>query len=128
VIARVELEGHGSGSVTLVSVHLDHKSATERLAQAARLLEILSSFKSEPVVLAGDLNDVPQSGVLELFESSWTNSTKGAIRLTIPSEKPNRQIDYVLAYPAARWRVIETQVIASAASDHCALLAVLELH
>lgn len=118
----------GSGpDVTLVSTHLDHQSEQERLTQARRLLELLAEDDGKPIVLAGDFNAVASSPVMKLFGADWLNPSASEPRFTIPSEKPSRQIDFVLVHPAKRWRVIRTEVLQSNASDHCALLVVAEL-
>ena len=65
---------------------------------------------------------------MELLFSEWTESDKEH-SLTSPSNAPRSKIDYVLYKPVHRWKVIETRVICdSIASDHCALLSVLELN
>jgi endonuclease/exonuclease/phosphatase (EEP) superfamily protein YafD len=79
------------------------------------------------VILAGDLNALRDSRVLKEFAKAWTHSSREEMP-SVPVGKPARQIDYVLLRPAERWRVIETKVLAEAvASDHRAILAVLEL-
>ena len=47
---------------------------------------------------------------------------------TFPSDAPDREIDYIFAAPALRWRVRAASVIDErVASDHRPVLAVLEL-
>lgn len=110
-----------------VTTHLDHRGdSPDRLGQAR---EVATRFGGGelPVVLAGDFNAQPDSDALAVF-GSWVNASSGATHLTFPAEAPVRQIDYVLASPAARWRVREARVLEEpAASDHRPLLAVLEL-
>jgi endonuclease/exonuclease/phosphatase family metal-dependent hydrolase len=54
--------------------------------------------------------------------------TNPEITPTVPVTKPLRQIDYILVRPKDRWKVVETQVLdEAAASDHRAILAVIEL-
>lgn len=117
--------GPNAPLLTFVSIHLDHQSEAERGKQTLRLLELLAP-QGAPIVLAGDFNALPGSAILRQFSGEWLNATAGETRFTIPSEQPNRQIDFVLCHPLGRWRVAETRVFQSAASDHCALLAVLE--
>jgi endonuclease/exonuclease/phosphatase family metal-dependent hydrolase len=124
--AWVKMGANGPG-VTLVSTHLDHQSEQERLTQAKRLLELLAGDHGNPIILAGDFNALASSPVMKLFGADWLNSNASEPRFTIPSEKPSRQIDFVLLHPAKRWQVIRTEAIESNASDHCALLVVAEL-
>ena len=118
--------GRGIPDLVFASTHLDHQNEQERLMQAGRLLALLGPSGDRPVILGGDLNAVPESPVLELFAKDWLNPTAGQDRFTIPAEQPRRQIDYVLAYPRGYWRVAETEVLESAASDHRPLLVTLE--
>jgi endonuclease/exonuclease/phosphatase family metal-dependent hydrolase len=121
---RLKPPGWRAG-LTFVSIHLDHQSERERLAQAGHLLELLAPSNKRPTILAGDFNALPQSAVMRLFAKEWTNTTAHRPLFTIPSGRPDRQIDYVLCRPARLWRVLETRVIQSDASDHCPLLVVL---
>jgi endonuclease/exonuclease/phosphatase family metal-dependent hydrolase len=118
--------GHGIPELVFASTHLDHQSEPERLMQVERLFTLLGPREEQPIILGGDFNAVPTSAVLEFFAKDWLNPTAGATRLTIPAEQPRNQIDYVLAYPKGYWRVVETEVLASTASDHRPLLVTLE--
>jgi endonuclease/exonuclease/phosphatase family metal-dependent hydrolase len=114
-----------AGSLCLLATHLDHRQdEAERLASA----KVLNELKTLPLaLLAGDLNDVPGSTTLETLRRDWTVSNEKPLP-TIPVGKPDRQIDYVLFKPGARWKVVETRVLEEAvASDHRALLAILEI-
>ena len=80
-----------------------------------------------PIVLAGDLNDLPTSAALRDLQKFWQRSSEEVLP-TVPVQNPTRQIDYVLFRPASHWRMIETKVLDEAtASDHRAVLAVCEL-
>lgn len=98
----------------------DRMSAVERLATIAPAAEGMAS------IFMGDLNDTPDSPVLEgLRAQGWVSAVEG---LTIPVKEPKRQIDFILVRPTARWRVVEGRVLEEAvASDHRAIFAVLEL-
>lgn len=114
-----------AGSLCLLATHLDHRQdEAERIASA----KVLNELKTPSLaLLAGDLNDVPDSRTLETLRRHWTVSNEKPLP-TIPVGKPDRQIDYVLFKPGARWRVVETRVLEEAvASDHRALLAILEI-
>ena len=115
-------------ALRFLATHLDI-TRPDRLTAAARLNEIAASYPaSTPMILAGDLNDTPDSPVLELLRKQWTPASLGHVLLTIPVKEPARQIDYILFRPASRWRVIEVRVLEEfVASDHRAIFAVLEL-
>jgi endonuclease/exonuclease/phosphatase family metal-dependent hydrolase len=98
----------------------DRMSAVERLATIAPAAEGVAS------IFMGDLNDTPDSPVLEgLRAQGWVPAVEG---LTIPVKGPKRQIDFILVRPAGRWRVVEGRVLEEeVASDHRPIFVVLEL-
>jgi endonuclease/exonuclease/phosphatase family metal-dependent hydrolase len=108
--------------VRLAGTHLQHNSALERAAQAQRIAELLAPAR-EPVVLAGDLNAVPDAPelapLLGMFADTWTRAGSGP-GFTIPVEAPDRRIDYVLTSPDVDAR--HAEVIATDASDHLPLV------
>ncbi|MEM7658390.1 MAG: endonuclease/exonuclease/phosphatase family protein [Bacteroidota bacterium] len=116
-------------TIAFVGTHLDHlPDETDRIAQVTHINEVFSQ-NSYPTILAGDLNATPASTPIRILEKVWTPAY-GATgpQPTYPSSKPAKTIDYVMYQSADRWRVIFTEVIADpVASDHCAVLVVLEL-
>jgi endonuclease/exonuclease/phosphatase family metal-dependent hydrolase len=134
---RVQLPG--GDTIGFVGTHFDHTADEQRSMQAARVNDI---FRHEhgPLLLAGDLNATPESPAMHELFMDWTAVSRD-MAPTYPSldnwdhalaedsgEGPSIKIDYILYRPAERWRVQETRVICDPeASDHCALLAVLEL-
>ncbi len=116
-------------TISFIGTHLDHlPDETDRIAQTREINAVFSSNRY-PTILAGDLNDVPGSRAIDLLETHWTPAYRSQdIEPTFPSHQPVRKIDYVLYRPANRWKVLSTEVICDrVASDHCALLVVLEL-
>lgn len=115
---------------TFFATHLDsRREDRERLASVEAIEKLASKQRGIPMILAGDLNAVPTSRVLESLQRTWhrTGTTKEKV-LTFPAEAPRRQIDYVLVRPADRWKVVEVRAIDEpVASDHRPILAVLEL-
>ena len=116
-------------TIQFIGTHLDHvANSADRLAQAKMINTLLENNKL-PTILAGDLNDVPGSETINIFESVWTSTyDKEDPEPTFPSHAPAKKIDYVMFSPSHRWKVLETKVIChTIASDHCAYLVVLEL-
>lgn len=111
----------------VLATHLDHRpDDRERIASSEKIARLIRDWGSRPALLAGDLNAVPESKPLTLLGQDWTRSNR-EILPTIPSGKPNRQIDYILFRPQQGWKVVEYQVLdAPVASDHLGILAVLE--
>lgn len=118
--------GAGGPTVAFVTTHLHHIKDEFRQRQAAKLDELFGASKV-PVVIAGDLNANPDSKPLELLAKNWEPAGTGKPLLTYPTEKPAKQIDYVLHRRSDKFKVTEARVLDEAvASDHRPLLVVLE--
>ena len=88
--------------------------------------ELVSPRPDAPMLLAGDLNDTPESPVFNLLLQNWQWLQSGALP-TVPVTRPQQQIDFILTRPLNRWKLQDVQVLDEAvASDHRALLMVLE--
>jgi len=83
-----------SQPLRLVSVHLDHQQDARRLKQAETLVKELAASQ-EPLILAGDFNDVPDSPVMKVFGEALTPVEKSEPRLTCPAGEPKVEIDHV---------------------------------
>ena len=125
--ATLKLPG-GWGALCFMATHLDHRGdEKERLASATAIRKIAQARMDQPTILAGDLNATPDSATLMRFFETWTSANQDP-RPTVPVTQPERQIDYILFRPQARWRVVEVKVLEEAvASDHRAIFADLEL-
>ena len=116
-------------TIAFIGTHLDHlKDDSDRIKQVNKINEVFSLNKY-PTLLVGDLNDTPMSTSIEILEEIWTPSYNRNNPLpTFPSDDPKIKIDYVMYFPAKKWRVLSTEVIQDTiASDHCAYLVVIEL-
>jgi endonuclease/exonuclease/phosphatase family metal-dependent hydrolase len=116
-------------TIRFVGIHLDHqKDGAERIEQAE---ELNRRFLNDtiPTILAGDLNDIPGSDTIKILEAHWGSSYDPKDpQPTFPSHAPRKKIDYIMFYPKNRWKVVEKEVLCDkVASDHCAVLVVLEL-
>jgi len=123
--ARIQLPA--GGPIVFVGTHLDHlRDQRNRMIQAGRIRELYADCDL-PIILAGDLNAVPDSDPIALLVQEWSYAAQGDPRPTVPSVAPKRKIDYIL-FKKDRWRVVEVRVIdEKVASDHCPVFAVLEL-
>lgn len=124
---EVVVEIESGNKIRFVGTHLDHtKDDTDRINQAKQLKTMFAG-DDIPSILTGDLNARPDSEAMKILFSEWTPSDS-KFNPTIPVINPAAKIDYVLFKPAARWRVLDTQVICNEeATDHCVMLSVLEL-
>jgi len=119
----------GGDTISFIGTHLDHlRDEKDRISQAKKINEVFSKNKY-PSILAGDLNAVPGSNTMNIFEEIWMGSyDKKNPQPTIPSDGPTKKIDYVMFLPENRWKLLDKKVICDAiASDHCAYLVTLEL-
>lgn len=113
--------------VRVFCTHLQHRSRTERLAQATQIAESLAAAGG-PVVVMGDLNARPGdpeiAPLTTVLDDAWAVAGDGA-GFTFDAATPHARIDYVLTsgdVVARRATVMETD-----ASDHLPVLAELEL-
>ena len=117
-------------SVYFLATHLDHRRLDKERLDSAKFINQMNSVSNSnnrPAILAGDFNDVPDSPTLKEFGKLWIRTNAEAAP-TVPVMKPTRQIDYIMVRPKECWKVIKSRVLdESIASDHRAILAVIEL-
>ncbi|MCU4177594.1 endonuclease/exonuclease/phosphatase family protein [Carboxylicivirga sp. N1Y90] len=112
--------------IRFVATHLDHTTEELRLRQ---MQQIINAYAKDTIrtILTGDLNAVPGSETMQLAFKSF-KATSNLEVPTIPSDKPEHKIDYILVRPANCWRVIESSVInEQQASDHNPVFSIIEL-
>ncbi|NED96906.1 metal-dependent hydrolase [Phytoactinopolyspora alkaliphila] len=104
--------------VQVYNTHLQHNDAAERLEQSEAIKDIIGT-PDESVVLLGDLNATPEAPeittLLDDLVDAWEEAGVGD-GYTIPSEGPNRRIDYVLTSGDVVAR--SAAVVTTDASDH----------
>lgn len=116
-----------SAPVTFFATHLDHRRDPGERHASAKFIRAAAYIDSEGLaVLAGDLNDTPESETLRILSQAWERVNDKPL-YTVPVNLPNRQIDFVLVRTPRRWRTVETTVLdEKLASDHRPILTVLE--
>lgn len=119
----------GRGPLLFLATHFDYRAnSSERLPSAERVNQLITMKNGVPAVLAGDLNERPDAPAVVELSRIWKRTNDGELP-TFPVDKPVRQIDHILVYPPARWRIVETRVLDDAvASDHRAVLSLVELN
>ncbi len=112
----------GRGRITVVSTHLDARSAEARATHAKELSAGLAG-QPECLVLGGDFNATRDDAPLTVFGEPWLHPMKeGDATGTIPAGEPRHEIDFILVKPArdgtppaiTRYMVVEEKI----ASDH----------
>ncbi len=114
-------------SFTVYSTHLDHRPGDDDRNASAEKINAMVRDRSDPCLLLGDLNAVPDSQPLSILQKEWKRANNSPLP-TIPVNKPTRQIDYVLHRDLQnRWKVLRVDVLdEEVASDHRAIGAVLQ--
>lgn len=135
--ATIQIPGTDQTFV-FIGTHLDHqRDPADRLAQARALNDLLDQYAGRPLLLAGDLNAVPESEPMQILRAEWTDAwPEDAEGRSFPADAPDRRIDYVLYRPAERWRVENTyrgldvnradtawRALLNLASDHLPVVA-----
>lgn len=110
-----------AGPIAVFCTHLG-LTAEDRASQTDRIMEILGAC-DVPALLAGDFNEEADG------PTHATLRNAGLVLLspdepTFPSTGPNRRIDFV--YGTSQWKSLGGRVLASLASDHCAVAVDLE--
>ncbi len=99
-------------------IHFDHANETERI-HSVRQVEQLLTPGPAPYVIAGDLNDIPESDtyrmMTDLVNDAWLAAGDGP-GYTFPSDSPDRRIDYI--FHTSGVHVSDAWVPESQASDH----------
>jgi endonuclease/exonuclease/phosphatase (EEP) superfamily protein YafD len=134
---RLELPPRfGGGAVDVLGVHLtrpDSRSAARRqLAQIAALSEVLAPS----VLVAGDFNATPWSGLRAIDEVmparrrtrtmfTWPTPARAFTRLRLRAPAALAPIDHI--YASDDWQVVEVRRGPDIGSDHYPIIATLAL-
>ncbi len=111
--------------ITFASTHLDYTNTTERQGQVNELNRLLKGGPY-PVIVAGDFNGTPDSEEIRNGMKDWIRLS--GLDPTIPANKPNKTIDFIFGYPAARWTVLNATTYSNVQlSDHLPIGVVVDL-
>ena len=113
--------------VRVFNTHLQHDSQVERLAQVARIRQVLATA-NESVVLLGDLNATPDTpeiaGLTDRLVDAWVTAGVGD-GFTFDAATPHARIDYVMSSGDVVART--AAVVTTDAADHLPVVADLAL-
>ena len=119
VLLVVELKDY-----VIACTHLDLEEDA-RLASLPLIVEE-ANYWQKPFIIAGDLNDFPDSQVLKELKKYFTINSGN--EFAFPADKPNECIDYVATFNNCPTKTIESLVVDEPeASDHRPLLVKLQL-
>ena len=91
-IIIVEIEGI---DVAIMTVHLDHRSDTDRAFQIEQMLELTQKYDTYPIIFGGDFNMEPDNDNFNLIKKQFKMVTDNH-PLTYPQIDPNIAIDFFL--------------------------------
>ena len=118
-------------SLVFVATHFDHQpDDSERLASVATLRARLAKYAQRPVIVAGDLNALPGSRVIQKTAAFLqdTGANREEPLFTYPADDPDRRIDYIMYNDHPAIQCLDYRVLPdSVSSDHRPVLAVFAL-
>ena len=114
--------------VYLAVIHLSVTQA-ERDRQFPVMMEELSSKSDFPIILGGDFNSKPDNSIIGKLEAAgFVRTNTDPKNFTIPSNAPNREIDYIAYRPLEYFNVVSHTVVTGVnASDHLPIISVLKI-
>lgn len=138
VIDGQEIKGNnilGTAKITVLDediyIATTHLSVTEseQAKQFPKILEELNKYAGHPIVLGGDFNSKPSDSIItNWMEAGFKRTNNDPNNFTIPSDKPNRELDYIGFKPADTFHVVSHTVLTGInASDHLPIIAILQL-
>lgn len=96
-----------------LATHLEHSNGAAHPGQIAVINNYVDKHyanSSKPIFLAGDMNARPESETIALYQQKW--KVISATQQTFPANKPDRCLDYILAYRNdAKYQVVQSQVV-----------------
>lgn len=118
----------GNKRVIFACTHLDaQRNDTNRVQQVQHIKEVLGTEK-KPVIIAGDFNAEPGSGVVQSLDDVFQRGCAGNCGFTIPEINPSKEIDFIAYKPSKSFNVKEYKVVEETyASDHRPVKAILLL-
>ncbi len=127
-LATAEILLPGGKRIVFASTHLDaQKQDTNRYLQINKIVEALQHEKL-PVIIAGDLNAVPTTRIIQILDNHFTRTCVNNCGFTVSQINPIRTIDYIAFKPSANFQVVQHEVIDEQyASDHLPVKVVLKV-
>lgn len=122
LIGQFELDGDGQ-VITFASTHFDYIDSETIAMQARAAVERLKN-EPAPLIVAGDLNSVPDSEAIAVFSKDFR--LLSGDELTFPAMAPDRKLDWIFGYPASGFSLVGSRVPAPsprAASDHLPIIS-----
>lgn len=111
--------------ITVACTHLGLYQE-EQNAEVPALNAALPSLPNA-VIFGGDFNATPENVTMTTIAGYGFTKTNKLTTWTIPSNQPNRQLDYIMYRPESTFTVVSHTVMPDRVSDHLAVVAVLKI-
>ena len=111
--------------ITIANTHLELTQENRDL-QVPEANKILAA-SNHPTIFGGDFNATPQNFTMATLFGYGFKKTCTTNCNSIPADSPNREIDFIIYRPEAKFRVISHNVLSDQASDHLPIVSVLEI-
>lgn len=127
ILATADVELPDGQLLTFACTHMDaQKNPENRHMQIRKIIDVLKQ-SSNPVILAGDLNDTIGSETIQVLDESFQRTCNDC-EPTVPADNPVKAIDFIAFKPEAKFEVLQHQSIDEGyASDHAPVFSVLKL-
>ena len=115
----------GIDSVRVACTHLQNSSASNRIAQIEKVVELLSD-ESVPVIIGGDFNEKPTTEqFFSIFDNAFIRTCLGTeCPYTFSTANPSSTIDYLAFKPQDAFEITSHEVVNETyASDHFPVMA-----
>ncbi len=129
-ILQVVLDVRGR-ELVFMNTHIDSRpDDAERWLNVGEMEALEKQYRSNPMILCGDFNDVPTSRIYrrmsETFHDTWARVGQGT-GFSFPAGKPIKRIDYLWISKDEALMPLKAWIPESEASDHLPVVAEFEL-
>lgn len=111
--------------ITIANTHLALTQENRDLG-VPEIIKILSSM-NHPTILGGDFNAIPTNSTIRTLNESGFSKTCKTNCNSIPTINPNRELDYIMYRPDARFKVLSHKVINDFSSDHLPIVSTIKI-
>lgn len=126
-IAAVTIQLPGKKNIIFASTHLGLKEPN-RLLQSEKIVKEFGNAQF-PMILGGDFNAVPDSEPIKYLDQYFQRTCLNDCGWTIPVEKPNKTIDFIMFKKGDPFKVKSTKVVEEKyASDHLPVISEIEVN
>lgn len=127
ILATAAVKLPGGKMICFASTHLDAQKDSVNRELQIREINRIAGRETLPMIVAGDFNAAPGSGVIRQLDLIFTRTCQTCAP-TIPVINPVRTIDFIAYKPAKAFEVITERVIPEHyASDHLPVVAELKM-